>query len=430
MSDRAQPVEAGQGDPAEPADQAADPGGSTDKTGAKSVVTWLKGSHLNLRIPEQTDADGVASIASPMRWSETTKLLMGLAVLVTVFTLIYLLQSLIAPTLLALILVLVLTPVVHYVKKTTGWRERTAIVVVYLVILAVLTVIVLAVGGRLLESLVNLANSAKAFRQSVISAEGASGSPITVVFSNVMTVAAKFLTGAMLVTANLIGWGAYILAVSFFIMIERKPADSSDLSRRLLGGFGSELDRLRASFTSIWSMWIYGQVILSIMTFISYFIAMSLLGLDNSLGIAVVSMFGRFIPYIGATVTWCLVAFTAYTQTPTPFGLEPVAYMALCVGVAIVVDQAFDQFVTPRLYGGAYKIPTAVVLVGTFAAGIVMGFFGMFVAAPLMATVVLLGEFVMSRVIETEPAEGAVGADVAGDALGDSGGVPVDPLTG
>lgn len=410
--------------------QGADPGGTEDKVGEKSVLTWLKGSRLNLKMPEQTDADGVASIASPMHWSDTTKLLMGLAVLVSVFSLVYLLQSLIAPTLLALILVLVLTPIVRYVEKTTGWRERTAIIVVYLVILTVLTVIVLAVGGRLLESLVNLANSAKAFRESVLAAEGASGSPITVVFSNVMTVAAKLLAGAMLVTANLIGWGAYILAVSFFTMIERKPAEDSDLSRRLLGGLGSELDRLRSSFSTIWSTWIYGQVILSIMTFISYFIAMSLLGLENSLGIAVVSMLGRFIPYIGATVTWCLVALTAYTQTPTPFGLEPVTYMVLCVGVAIVVDQAFDQFVTPRLYGGVYKIPTAVVLIGTFAAGIVMGFFGMFVAAPLMATVVLVGEFVMSRVIEAEPAEEAVADGTLGPAPGGGGDVPVDPLTG
>ncbi len=406
------------------ADQAgsAAPGEHSDRRVLrKSLGRWVEGGRLLFKLPSVDEVAETRSIASPIRWSETTKLLMGLALLVMVFLLGFALRDLVAPTLLALILVLVLSPVVNFVHKKSQWSWRAAVVVVYLVILAGCTVIILTIGGRLLDALISLVSHASSFLQVQTQAAGAGASegsnPVTVVFGNLFSVAASLLAGITLATTAMIGWGVYILGVAFFLMVERKPAESSDVGQRLLGGFGPELAGLRVSFTRIWSTWIYGQVILSLLTFVSYFVVMTLLGLPNTLGIALVSMFGRFIPYIGATVTWCLVGLVAYTESPTPFGLSPAAYTALCVGIAIVIDQAFDQIVTPRLYGGAYKIPTALVLIGTVAAGMVMGLFGMFVAAPLMATAVMLGEFIMSRVIEVEPAGPSIGLPLpAGEA--------------
>lgn len=370
--------------------------------------SWLRGGTLRLRMPDAGDGERI--IQSPVRWSETTKLLIGFAALLIGMVMLQRLTALILPLLLAFILVLLFDPAARWTLRKTGWRWPVSVIVVFLVTAVVLGILLYFFGTRLWEEILAVGDQVQAFVASNAALNGSSGSASGALGANIVSTSFRAIAQLAATTISLLGTLFFAAGVAFFVILDRAPSQAaagSDDAQAVEAGIRADLNFLTDRTRALWGFWIYGQAILAAGTFASYWLLLTLLGVQNTLALSVVSMIGRFIPYLGATVTWILVFITALTQGTTRFGLEPLPYAVLVVALAIIVDQAFDQFVTPKVYGEIYQLPAWVVLVGTFGAGILLGFFGMLVAAPLMATSVLVGRYLLDHLIETS----AVGSE-------------------
>jgi hypothetical protein len=79
--------------------------------------------------------------------------------------------------------------------------------------------------------------------------------------------------------------------------------------------------------------------------------------------IAILAGLARLVPYLGPTVTWTVTIIVTLVQGDNYFGLTPVLYTALVVAAALVVDQIFDNIVSPLIFGQALRIHPALLSV-------------------------------------------------------------------
>jgi predicted PurR-regulated permease PerM len=139
------------------------------------------------------------------------------------------------------------------------------------------------------------------------------------------------------------------------------------------------------------------------MTVFIYSIMLSILGLRYAIGLAFLAGLARFLPYIGPAINWVILVLVAYFQPFKLFGMQPLAYTLLVVALALLIDQIFDNLVSPRIMADALKVHPAGVLVMALVAANLLGILGVVIAAPFLATLQLFGQYVLRKMFDQDP---------------------------
>ena len=127
------------------------------------------------------------------------------------------------------------------------------------------------------------------------------------------------------------------------------------------------------------------------------FLIMVILGIPYALPLAILAIFGGFIPYIGSFVTTAL-AFLVTVATGSP---TDIAIMAV---FTIVFNIVQGNFVAPIVYSRVVSLHPAVVLAAIPAGAAVAGVIGMFLVVPFLGVVAAVWRTVL-RVLDTRPVD-------------------------
>ena len=92
-----------------------------------------------------------------------------------------------------------------------------------------------------------------------------------------------------------------------------------------------------------------------------------------------------------------------YFQGNGPFGLPPLTYAIISVGLALLIDQIIDNLITPRILAHALHVHPAGVLIAALIGASFLGLLGVILAAPMLATVTLLWRYVMRKMLDLDP---------------------------
>jgi predicted PurR-regulated permease PerM len=203
-------------------------------------------------------------------------------------------------------------------------------------------------------------------------------------------------------TATTLGWGLFVIVVSYFLL-----ADAGQVPDRLvsieLPGYTADIRRLGRELGRIWNAFLRGQLVIFVLLVLLYTLMMTVLGARYAIGIAILAGLSRFVPYIGPLTVVIVIALVSFFQKSNYFGLAPWQYMLLVVGVSFVVDQIFDNLVTPRFLGQALGVHPAGVLVAAIIAANLLGLVGLVLAAPALATLNLLGQYTIRKMFDLDP---------------------------
>jgi predicted PurR-regulated permease PerM len=357
-------------------------------------------------------------------WSSTTKLVVSLTIVAMAAGLFIQFHSIIGPLLMAFVLAYLLSPLAGIVQRALHISWGLAASLIYLLLL-ILLLSLLTLGGlglvQQISSLVSVVQSNLASLPGLlhdISGHAYQFGPFQIDFRNIdmsplssqlLGVAQSVLgrTGTLLSTvaggaAQFLGWAVFVMLVSYFVLSE-----SGGLRGRVLGldvpGYSEDFRHLSIELSRIWNAFLRGQIILFILTAICYVLLMGLLGIHYAIGIAFLAGFARFLPYIGPFITWTTLAIVAYFQGTTIFGLSPFVYAILAVGLGILTDQIFDNLITPRIIGQALRVHPAAVLVAAIIAANLLGFLGVILAAPMLATVLLFWRYAVRKLLDVDP---------------------------
>lgn len=202
--------------------------------------------------------------------------------------------------------------------------------------------------------------------------------------------------------AAVVGLVLFILLVSYFLLAESGQMPNT-LGNVQIPGYDADVRRMGRELTNIWNAFLRGQLLIMFMVMLTYVVVMSVLGVRFAIGIAILAGISRFVPYLGAFLVWVVTILAAFFQPQNYFNLLPLYYTILVIIFAVVVDQVFDSFITPQIMGQTLRVHPAAILVGVIIAASFMGFVGVVLAAPIMASLKLFGTYAFSKMFDLYP---------------------------
>src|SRR6266508_1379969 len=358
------------------------------------------------------------------RWSSTTKLLVGLVIVGIVAFLFFRFTSLITPLLIVFILAYLLHPVTTVLSRSLNISWKAAVNILFFVIL-VLLIGLLTLGGvglvAQIQSLIHLVQTIVADLPNYI--QNLSGQVFrlgpftldmrTLDLNEISRQLLSFIqpllgrTGTLVGTvasgaAESFGWTFFVLIVSYFVMIESSGL-RSELFKVEVPLYAEDFRKLSSELGRIWNAFLRGQIFIVAFSAVIYIFILSLLGVRYAIGIAIMAGLAKFLPYIGPGITWVVLALVTYFQPDKPFHLQPLSYVEIVVVTLAVVDWIIDNLIAPRIMARSLRVHPAAVLVTALIAANLLGILGVVIAAPLLATISLLGRYTMRKMLDLDP---------------------------
>ena len=360
-------------------------------------------------------------------WNTTTKMIVSLTFVATVAGLLIKFQGILSPLIMIILLAYLFNPIAFFISRTMHLSWKVSVTLVYVLAVIILIGLLTLSGMGLVQQMQNMItviqsgikNIPSLFNQ--ISERAITIGPLVFDLRKVdLTIIGDQLigsiepmigrTGSMVGTvagsaANFFGWTLFVLLVSYFVL-----AESDGLWQGILQfnipGYQHDLEQMAKQISQIWNAFLRGQLIVMIMAAIIYTIALSLMGVSYALGLALVAGLARFVPYVGPFILWVILAVVTYFQEFKPFGLDPLVYALIIVAIAWVIDGITDNFIMPRIMASALKVHPAAVLVAAIIALELLGLLGVIIAAPMLATIQLVGRYFARKLFDLDPWEG------------------------
>jgi predicted PurR-regulated permease PerM len=361
-------------------------------------------------------------------WSTNTKLVVALTAVVIMGALLVKFQFILSPLLIAFVLAYLFYPLASLLQRKLSFSWGLSVGLIYAIVI-VLLVGILTLGGvglvQQVQSVVTFVDEGIRALPSLI--EEISGKvyqfgPFKIDFRliDLESVSRQLLsvvqpvlsrTGSVVGTiaggaANFLGWTLFIILVSYFVL-----AESGGLRTRMVNidipGYSSDIERLTRELGRIWNAFLRGQIIIFFLAVLVYTITLSILGVRYAFSLALLAGVARFLPYVGPAINWIILCIVAYFQDFSLFAASDpngdFKYTFVVLIVAVIVDQIFDNVVTPRVLSDALKVHPAAVLVAAIIAANLMGLLGVVIAAPMLATVALFWQYIMRKLLDVDP---------------------------
>ncbi len=358
--------------------------------------------------------------ASP-RWGATTKLVVALTFVAIVAALLVRFHTIIGPLLMAFIFSYLLHPVAGFISRSLHVSWRAAVGILFFLIL-ILLLGLLTLGGvglvNQIQSLITLLQTSLDQLPTIIEDVAAwaakfgldlSHLDLTSVSDQLLSFGQSLLSqmGSIIGSvassaASFLGWTLFVLLVSFFVLVESGGL-REDILKVDLPGYSDDLRRLGRELARIWNAFLRGQIIIFAATVVIYFVVLNVLGVRYAIGLALAAGFARFVPYVGPAFNWTALALVAFFQPYTLFGMNELYYTLLVIVIALVIDQVFDNYVSPRIMADVLRVHPAAVLVAAIISASLLGVLGVVIAAPMLATLQLFGQYTFRKMLDLNP---------------------------
>ncbi|MEJ2600754.1 MAG: AI-2E family transporter [Anaerolineales bacterium] len=357
-------------------------------------------------------------------WGSTTKLILGLTIVAIVAALLVRFRGIIGPMILAFVLAYLIHPVAGRFSRFAHIPWRTAVSLIYLLLVIIIALSLTFTGLAIVQQVQSLIGVVQRFitQLPVIATELSTRTymigPFALDFSqfDLTSLANQLLAGVQPVLGRLgglvgtlaasalttLGWLVFVVLISYFIL-----ADANQFPDELvhvdIPGYNVDVRRLGYELSKTWNAFLRGQLIILLLVLVSYTLLMTALGVRYAIAIALLAGLARFVPYIGPLTTWTVTVLVAFFQGSNYFGLPSVHYAILVVACALILDQIFDNLIGPRIIGESLGVHPAAVLVAAIIGANLIGIVGLVLAAPVLASLMLLGRYVTRKMLDLDP---------------------------
>lgn len=176
----------------------------------------------------------------------------------------------------------------------------------------------------------------------------------------------------------------YFLVTFYFLLhgdqILRQARDLAPRRHR------STLDRVGRQVNATLGAYIRGQAILFLIMSTATYIALSILGVEYALALALATGALELIPIIGPWTAGAAAVTVALSQGHAPYGWSQVELAAVVALVYFVLRMLEDHFVIPQLIGRIVRVHPVLVIFAILAGAQMFGMLGLLLAVPVLAT--------------------------------------------
>ncbi len=359
------------------------------------------------------------------RWQRSTKRTVIIGLVILSLIALFFLRNMITPLLLSWLMVFYLKPLVISVRKKLHVSHKWAVVIIFgsflILVLGILAAGGFSVYGQVLNFFDLLNSSMDNLPNVILNFLGGENSALGQYFSRFIGTSANSELNQQLQTviqgiggyvlsfvqslSSKIGWFFFVYGFSFFIVWE-SGKNEAKFGKITFPGYEYDIEMAGYHLSQIWKRFLWGQAMLMLLTLVIYSVLFWILGVRYAFILACGAALTQLIPYIGSFFAWAAVALVTLFQGTTIFGMQPVPYAILVVALAFLIDKFKDGFIQPKFMAETLKVHPAAVLAAALICARFMGFLGVFLAAPLVATLQLAGRYVFRKLRDEDPWEG------------------------
>jgi len=350
------------------------------------------------------------------KWSDSTKRLVVIGVVIVLILTLYRFRAIIAPTVIAIILAYILNPLMKFIQARTGLSRAWAVSILYLILIILLSL----VPAIFVPILVQEVREVNVDIQEV--ADGISqffARPV-VLFNYSFDTRSLYeeISGTLQdIISPLVGhsldlllgvaegfiWLVFILFISFYLL---KDADKLG---KWIGGlvppdYRDEAYLLCREIDGVWGAFFRAQILQCLLVGGLVGVAMAALGLQSAVIIGLIGGIVEVIPRFGHTITAIIGVLFAYFEGSSYLPISNF-WFALIVLIFFVVFNEIDTvYILPNLIGRRLHLPPIVVLMGVIAGASLGGVLGILLAAPTLSTLRVLSSYIYRKLLDIEPA--------------------------
>jgi predicted PurR-regulated permease PerM len=360
-------------------------------------------------------------------WDRTLKIFVATSSVIILVALALRFQNLILQIAAAAIIAYVATPFIDLLARRTPLGRSTAILLTYVVVFVIITTIFIAFGTTVFNQVINLVYTVPDIVEGTVewlsTTEEISIGPYhldvgaiwgsldqeliedqllpsigSIVRQTGGTLLQLLSSGVQIGTQVL-----FTIVISIYIAFEIPQLGNYVERAAQRPGYSRDARMLTGDFGRIWRAYLRGQVILGLIIGFAVWIALTILGVQNAFGLGVISGLLEFLPIIGPLIGTAAAAIVAFLQPTNYLGLSPFTFALVVIGVMIIIQQIENNLLVPRIVGGALDLHPLIIIVGVFIGGTMAGLIGAILAAPLLATVKLLGTYAWRKMFDLQP---------------------------
>lgn len=370
--------------------------------------------------------------ASPP-WNTTTKAIVAVSALALFCLLVWVFRGLLQQVVLAALLAYLLHPLITLIDRRTPVNRVTVVLAVYLALAILVVATFMLVGITTFQQVLDLSRrlpdwfedalaQLQTLRDQLPESITVGGLTLPVagllpelpgwddLFSQVFgllqpilgrggSLAASVVTGTVAVLGQIL----LIFIISIYIAVDIPRIGSMIANIAHKPGFRRDAERLTSQVSQVWAAYMRGQALLALIIFVLVSAVLGALGVDNALGLGLLSGAMEFLPVIGPLAGAGAAILVAFFQGSPSFGLTPLQF-ALAVAVSmIVIQQIENTLLVPRIVGKALNLHPLLVMVSVIMGASLAGLLGAILAAPIVASIRILGEYAWQKMLDLPP---------------------------
>jgi predicted PurR-regulated permease PerM len=363
------------------------------------------------------------------QWQPSTRMIAAVLLIFFIGITLYLLRTLILPVLLAFIIAYILYPLAFLITKKTRLHRALSALLVLLVFLLIILGLTTGLGFALSERAVRLAgylaDIAQALPEQIEQLSSLqftiggfrvdlSQSNLTPLLSDVvaslsplLAEAGSLISSFALAAASAITTFLLIMVITYYLIVDFDRIVPA-IIRLAPPAYRGDIRYLLDQADRIWRAFLRGQLILGIVVGVAVAILMIAVGLDFPLVMGFIAGLMEMVPMLGPFVSAVIAALLALFQPTNIWGLTPLAFSAVIVVIFLAVQQVENTILVPRVIGESLDLPPLMVFLAVLAGGILGGFVGILLAAPILATLRLCLGYIYFKVVDLEELPGPV----------------------
>ncbi|NIV36845.1 MAG: AI-2E family transporter, partial [Anaerolineae bacterium] len=160
----------------------------------------------------------------------------------------------------------------------------------------------------------------------------------------------SLIASAVSTTASTVAMLVLVLVMGYYLL-----RDFDHLGDTLLDlvppEYRTDFGRLLDETGRVWASFLRGQLILGLVMGVGAALIYGAIGLRLALGLGLITGLMEFIPIFGPFIAGGVAVLMAIFQATNFWGLTPLAFILLVLGIAVLIQQIENTVLVPRILG-------------------------------------------------------------------------------
>lgn len=188
-----------------------------------------------------------------------------------------------------------------------------------------------------------------------------------------------------------------------FYMVKDAPGIRQWFDNKIPTHYQPEYQELAARVALIWQAFFRGQLVLSIVVGSAIAISMALIGMPGAFVLGLLSGLLEIVPNVGPILAMIPALVVALAQGSSVLPVSNFTFMLITMVIYFVVQQVENNYFVPRIIGQSVNLHPLVILAGVIVGATQAGILGAFLAAPVLASVRVIGSYAYAKILDREP---------------------------